>query len=115
MKMVLLCLLNTALMATGQILFKLGSNGKKLESVIDVLKLFLTPLVFCALCIYAASTGLWLFILNKMPLSRAYPIQALAFPFVLLISMLLFREQITLNKWIGVLLIVAGATIATHY
>lgn len=114
MKMTLLCLLNTCLMATGQMMFKAGSAGKSVGSVLDIIKLFFTPIVFIALCLYAATTGLWLYILSRTPMSHAYPIQALAFPIVLLASMLIFREQVTPMKWIGVGVIVCGVFIATR-
>ena len=114
MRMLFLCLLNTTLMATGQILFKLGSTGKQITNVLDIIKLFCSPIVFLALCLYAVTTGLWLYILSQTPISQAYPIQALAFPLVLAISMLLFHEQVTLSKWIGIGIIVLGVTIATR-
>lgn len=114
MKTLLLCFLNTCLMVTGQILFKVGSNGKEIGSVLDIIRLFFTPIVFCALCIYAATTGLWLYILSRTPMSVAYPIQALAFPMVLIVSMFLFHEQISVAKWIGVAIIVGGVFVATH-
>ena len=114
MKMTLLCLLNTLLMATGQTLFKIGSTGKNLSSVWDIIRLFFSPVVFFALCLYAATTGLWLYILSKTPMSYAYPIQALAYPIVLLVSLLLFKENLTPMKWIGVVIIVCGVAIATR-
>ena len=112
--MTLLCLLNTALMATGQMLFKYGSNGKTITGVIDIIRLFFSPVVFFALCLYAATTGLWLYILSRVPISFAYPIQALAFPLVLIASMLIFKENISIMKWIGVLVIICGVMIATR-
>ena len=99
MKMTLLCLLNTALMATGQMLFKYGSSGKSITGIMDIIRLFFSPVVFCALCLYAATTGLWLYILSRVPISFAYPIQALAFPLVLLASMLIFKEMMRLWIW----------------
>ena len=113
MRTLILCLTNTGLMVTGQILFKLGSRGKSIDGLSDIIRLFFSPIIFCALCLYAATTGLWLYILSKTPLSYAYPIQALAFPVVLLLSALLFHEQITLQKMMGVLLIVIGVFVAT--
>lgn len=114
MKMTLLCLLNTALMATGQMLFKYGSSGKSITGIMGIIRLFFSPVVFCALCLYAATTGLWLYILSRVPISFAYPIQALAFPLVLLASMLIFKESISVTRWIGVLVIVCGVMIATR-
>ena len=114
MKMTLLCFLNTLMMATGQMLFKAGSAGKSRGSVLDIIKLFFSPIVFVALCLYAATTGLWLFILSKVPMSHAYPIQALAFPIVLLASMFFFKETISPMKWLGVAIIVCGVFVATR-
>lgn len=114
MKTVLLCLLNTALMSTGQMLFKVGANGKEFHSVLDFVRLFFTPVVFIALCLYAATTGLWLYILSRTPMSQAYPIQALAFPLVLFASMIFFHEQISITKWIGIAIIVLGVFVATR-
>ena len=114
MKMMLLCLLNTALMATGQMLFKYGSQGKNITGIVDIIRLFFSPAVFCALCLYAATTGLWLYILSRVPISFAYPVQALAFPLVLAASMLVFKENISVSRWIGVAVIVCGVVIATR-
>ena len=83
MKMTLLCLLNTGLMVTGQILFKVGSQGKTLSSISDMVRLMFSPVVLVALCLYAGTTMLWLYILSKVDISFAYPIQALAFPVVM--------------------------------
>lgn len=95
-------------------LFKVGSNGKELHSVWDIFKLFFSPVVFLALCLYAATTGLWLYILSRTPISQAYPIQALAFPLVLVASMIFFHEQISPMKWVGIAVIVLGVCIATR-
>lgn len=112
--MMLLCFLNTCLMATGQMLFKSGSAGKEISSVLDIVRLFFTPVVFLALCLYAATTGLWLYILSRMPISQAYPVQALAFPLVLVASMFFFHEQISVTKWVGIAVIVCGVCISTR-
>ena len=114
MKNFLLCLINTLLMVTGQILFKLGSTGKILNNLSDIIKLFFNPIILVALCIYAFTTSLWLYILSKVPISFAYPIQALAFPIILFVSNILFGENITLSKWIGVVIICIGVYFITR-
>ena len=114
MKTTLLCLLNTVLMATGQMLFKYGSSGKSITGVIDIIKLLFSPIVLLALCLYGGTTILWLYILSKTPMSFAYPIQALAFPIVLIASMFLFHEPIPAMRWIGVFIIIVGVFIATR-
>lgn len=114
MSMTILCFLNTLLMAAGQILFKYGAADKKLDSVGDVFSLFFTPVIFFALCLYAAATGLWLYILSRVPINFAYPIQALAFPLVLIVSIFLFKESIPIHRWVGVAIICFGVFITTR-
>lgn len=114
MKTTLLCLLNTILMATGQMLFKYGSSGKSITGIIDIIKLLFSPVVLLALCLYGGTTILWLYILSKTPMSFAYPIQALAFPIVLIASMFIFHEQIPPMRWIGVFVIIFGVFVATR-
>lgn len=112
MKMTLLCLLNTMLMVIGQMLFKIGSKGKEFNSIISIISVLFSPVVLLALCLYAGTTVLWLYILSKVEISYAYPIQALAFPIVLVMSSFVFHEQIPLNRWIGALIVFAGVFIA---
>ncbi len=112
MKTTMLCLLNTLLMVTGQVLFKIGASGKIISSFKDIVILLFNPIIIFALFIYGGTTMLWLYILNKTPISYAYPIQALAFPAVLVISSILFKEAIPITRWIGVCIIFIGVFVA---
>ena len=114
MKTTLLCLLNTVLMATGQMLFKYGSAEKSITGIVDMIKLLFSPVVLFALCLYGGTTMLWLYILSRTPMNFAYPIQALAYPLVLVSSTILFHEQIPPIRWFGVFIIIVGVFVATH-
>lgn len=114
MKTTLLCILNTSMLALGQILFKYGSAGKKIESIVDIIKLFFNPVILAGLFLYACTTGLWLYILSRTPISFAYPFQALAFPVVLLVSVVLFKEEVSAFNFMGVGLICVGVFLATR-
>lgn len=114
MSITLLCLLNTTLMVTGQILFKIGSQGKSLSSIMDMVKLMFSPVVMIALVLYACTTMLWLYILSKADISFAYPIQALAFPIVMLISAFMFHEHIPMLRWVGVIVIFIGVLLVVQ-
>ena len=71
-----------ASMATGQILFKLGAlKTPPVSGLQGWVQLILQPVVIAALCLYAASTLLWLWLLQRIPLTTAYPFAALAFLF----------------------------------
>lgn len=113
MKYILLTLVTTLLMASGQLLFKYGSAGQEFSSLGNIIKIMLSPPIFLALCIYAGTTVLWTYILSKVDISRVYPIQSLAFALVLILSALLFKETIPPNRWIGVAVIFCGVLIAT--
>tara|TARA_B100000579_G_scaffold322150_1_gene271873 strand:- start:127 stop:462 length:336 start_codon:yes stop_codon:yes gene_type:complete len=103
-------------MCSGQILFKktalilsqsnLAINFNKiLDTFIILIKI---PYFFFALIVYASATLFWLFILQKIPLSIAYPFTALAMVIIPVLSIFLFQEKLSLNYWIGATLIVIG-------
>jgi len=98
-------------LVAGQVLFKVGTNGKSINSAGALIKTLFSPLVFSGLILYAFTTMLWLYILSKMPISRAYPIQALAYPLVLILAQFLFNEHISSMRWIGIGIIFIGVTI----
>ena len=113
-KMFMLCLLNTMLMVCGQMLFKLGSRGKNMDNLMGIIRTLFSPVVLLALCLYGGTTILWLYILSKIDISKAYSIQALAFPLVLILSSILFKEYIPVNRWIGVGIIFVGVYVAVY-
>ena len=50
----------------------------------------------------------WIIALKKFELTYAYPFVSLAFPGILLCGVLLFGEQVTWSKIVGMLLILSG-------
>ncbi|MED1421241.1 EamA family transporter [Bacillus smithii] len=112
-----LILVNTLILVSGQFLWKYGmmKSDQSFSSLLGILKLLLSPYILTGLILYGAATVLWLFILSKVPLSVAYPIQSLAYVFALFGAYFLFGETLTSWKIAGVLLIVAGvAMISVH-
>lgn len=53
---------------------------------------------------------IWLYILKKLPLNYVYPFMSSSYPIILIISLIFFKENITFNKIIGSVLIMAGVT-----
>ncbi|WP_336757069.1 4-amino-4-deoxy-L-arabinose-phosphoundecaprenol flippase subunit ArnE [Pantoea sp. USHLN298] len=51
---------------------------------------------------------LWLVVLQRVPVSQAYPMLSLNFIFVALAARILWRERLTLRQICGTLLVVAG-------
>ncbi len=112
--LILLTIFNSVLMVAGQTLWKLGATGKEVNSLGQLLRLFLTPYVIAGLMVYAFASVLWIYILNKGELSYVYPIQSTAFIFALIIGTTIFKEELTLTKVIGVLVICLGVVIITR-
>lgn len=113
MSYVHLAVLNALLMALGQILWKMGMKNLVLNSFSDIIRAAFTPFVITGLFVYGMTMFLWLYILNRADLSQVYPIQSLAFVFVLIMSAVLFRETLTINRLIGVIIICLGAYIVS--
>ena len=100
-------------MTIGQILFKQAASaiaGRSGSSA--ALALIGAPSLWIALMIYGAATVLWIWILTRVPLSRAYPFAALAMNLVPITSMLIYGERVRPVFWLGALLIVAGIVVA---
>ena len=111
-------LLFVSLMCTGQILFKktaLIAQKIKIEKNSDLISLILNvlqvPYFFLAMIIYAIATFYWLYILQKIPLSIAYPFTALAMVLIPIASVYLFKESLSTHYWIGSFLIFMGIVI----
>lgn len=108
-----LCLF-AALLSGGQILFKVASTtSPSLTTITDVLFLFKNIWFWLALVLYGTATLLWIFILQQVPLSLAYPFVALGFIIVPLASWGIFKEPLNLSYIAGVALIVGGLGIIT--
>ena len=101
-------------MVAGQTLWKMGAAGKELNSIGSLLRLFLNPYILAGLTVYAFASALWIYILNKGELSYVYPIQSTAFIFALIVGVTIFKEQLTLSKVVGVLVICLGVMIITR-
>ncbi|NBB57168.1 EamA family transporter [Pantoea vagans] len=54
---------------------------------------------------------LWLLVLQRVPVSQAYPMLSLNFIFVALAGRILWRERLTLRQIAGTLLVVAGVAL----
>jgi multidrug transporter EmrE-like cation transporter len=92
----------TALMASGQILFKLAAATPGRWA-------FLVSLPFLgALCVYSITTVTWVLTLRQWPIGTAYPAQAVAIVLVTLAGIVLFGERPSLQHWVGVSVIMIG-------
>jgi drug/metabolite transporter (DMT)-like permease len=103
-------LLSVTLGAIGQLILKVAVNqmGKLDLSVTTFLAMATNPTLLVALAIYAVSAVLWLLALMKADLSFAYPFLSLTYIAVLVGGAILFHDQITLLRFLGFVVIMAG-------
>lgn len=71
-------------------------------------KAFLSVPFVLAIMFIVSGTVLWLYVLYRMDLSRAYPFLGLGTVFVVALSRIWLREPVSLTRWFGVALIVIG-------
>ena len=98
-------------MTVGQILFKqVAVNYNKTENLFDI---GVMGILVVAGALYVTSSGLWVWALRYMEISKAYPYFALGFVFVPLLGAWFFSEVLTLKYGIGVIMIVAGVILTS--
>jgi multidrug transporter EmrE-like cation transporter len=107
-KSLVLVFICTILGATAQILMKMGSTQLVHFDVVHVLTN--VPL-FTGYALYGINTLLLMLALRDGELSKLYPIIALTYVWVTLLSIYFFQESITFWKTVGILIIIAGVTV----
>lgn len=105
-----------AMIAAGQVLFKWAALTAARQSAgapaaIEVLRV---PSFWAALVIYGAATLFWTYILQSVPLSRAYPFMAMGFVIVPVFAALLFGEKLNASYLIGAALISCGIVLTVR-
>jgi drug/metabolite transporter (DMT)-like permease len=105
-----LLLLAVLLLASSQILQKLGAarrlHGTRRPS--EWLRALLSPELIGAIVTIAAGTLLWLTVLYRMDVSRAFPFLSLGTVAVVAASRLWLGEHVSGRRWAGVALIAVG-------
>jgi drug/metabolite transporter (DMT)-like permease len=96
-------------LSIGQCMFKLAADQAR--TAVDQTfwpALMTSAYFYVSIALYAVLTLVWVWILSRVPLSRAYPFVALAFIFTPALSIVLFQESI--NYWyaLGLALILMG-------
>ena len=70
-----------------------------------------SPWVLFGLVVFAVSATAWLAALSRVPLSVAYPFNALGYLGILTASILVLHERANVWTWVGSLLVVSGLVI----
>lgn len=96
----------TIIISFGQILLKLGTNNLKL----NILYILTNYNLIIGIILYLSSGLLFTIALKYGDLSVLYPINALAYVWVSLLSPYLLDDSMNLMKWIGIFFIMGGVS-----
>jgi len=96
--------------ASGQVLFKYSANALAIAD--RPWDMSVAVPLGAALAIYGVTTIGWVWVLQHVPLSRAYPFMALSFVLVPAASRFLFGEQLDVRYILGVCFICVGMVLA---
>ena len=110
MRLLLLAIVQSLLLAGGQVLLKFAlARMLPFSMTFSFWKSVFANWQFaaCGLC-YGLGSILWFHIIKNYPFSMAYPLVSLSYVFGMIAAIVFFHEPVNLTKWIGVLLIMAG-------
>ncbi len=107
-------------MTAAQLLLKRGmiAVGEAPHTIHELANFFIraciNPYVITAIIITAATAVVWIYTVSKAQISFIYPFMSLSYVLVALFSLLLFREDVTITRWLGVAVICIGVFIVAR-
>lgn len=106
----LLCAVGLA--ASGQVMLKHGMTLATQRAAATngslIVKAATSPWVLIGLCVFAVSAVAWLATLSRVPLSIAYPFNALGFLAILTSSVIVLGERTNIWTWVGTSCVIVG-------
>ena len=90
--------------ASAQYFYKIGAVNFSVENV----NIIDNYAIIAGFLLYALGAVMVIFTLKQADLSVAYPMFALSYIWVALISIIILKEQIPFLNWIGILSVVTG-------
>jgi multidrug transporter EmrE-like cation transporter len=101
--------------ATGQVMLKHGmqiASARAADSGGSLaLRAATSPWVLLGLVVFGVSAIAWLAALARVPLSVAYPFNALGYIVILTASVVLLHERANVLTWVGSFMVVSGLLI----
>ena len=98
--------------ASGQLMLKHGMTGVAAAVQRDggsvLIRAITAPWVWAGLFVFGISALAWLTTLSRVPLSVAYPFNALGLLTIVGASVVILHEKVTPMAWLGVFLVAGG-------
>jgi|WetSurMetagenome_2_1015567.scaffolds.fasta_scaffold574747_2 drug/metabolite transporter (DMT)-like permease len=113
----LLAFVSVGLSTAAQLLMKSGMSLPSVRTAMAggpgqaLVAMFANPQVIGGLAAYGVGAVLWLLCLSRIPLVMAYPLVSLAIVGVILSSVFLLGESVSITGIIGSMLVVAGVAL----
>jgi len=112
-------LFGVLLNAVAQLLLKSGAGAVGPIAGWDGLRtaapaLALHPGVLLGLLCYAVSVVVWIVALSRVDVSIAYPMLSVGYVVNALLAMWLFHEDVSLQRWLGIGVILIGVTLVAR-
>jgi multidrug transporter EmrE-like cation transporter len=102
----------TLLIAVAQLLIKTGANRLSHAGLLATLiGIFTVPPLFTGYCLYGVFTVLFVYALRHGEVSVLYPIIALGYVWVAILSAVVFHESMNTLKVLAIAIIVAGVAV----
>ena len=108
---ILLVFVATIIGAFGSLYFKKAAKQFNLNLIQQMKNknLVIGAVLFCI------STTIYLFALKKGNLSLVYPLTALSYTWIALLSIKFLGEKMNQRKWLGIVLIIVGIALITYF
>lgn len=116
----ILVFISVAAMTAAQLLLKkglllVGEFPAHLGNLLPFfLKAFTNIYVISAVLLTIVTALTWILAVSKAQLSSVYPFMALSYVLVALFSLLLFKEDVGVLRWLGIIVICAGVFLVSR-
>jgi multidrug transporter EmrE-like cation transporter len=113
-------LISVFLSVVAQILLKHGMSNGSVQAALNAdaltagITIFTNISVVAGLAAYVSSAGIWLLVLSKIDVSKAYPFVGIGFIGTMMFAYWFLNEPLTLTKVIGTLLVLAGVLLISQ-
>jgi multidrug transporter EmrE-like cation transporter len=114
----LILAVSVLLAVTGQLLMKKGmlvfGSFPVSQLLYKLVPMFTNPFVFFGFACFGLSSIFWLVVLSRLPLSLVYPMVSVAYVVVAVASVIFFKENVSLVRWIGIFVIITGVLLISR-
>lgn len=73
-----------------------------------IIPMFLNPFVFFGFACFGLSSIFWLVVLSRLEISLVYPMVSVAYVIVAIFSWYFFKENLSVIRWAGIMVILLG-------